>query len=195
MNPKNRPILIFFVVWFAIAIFAGATDHIAGLRPPYPQYVLLGLTGILLILERVVGFLKRWVNEVDIRALVALHLVRIAAGTTFVVLGKRGVLPLAFTEPSGWGDIGVGLIAGLLILSGGVTTARDRRLYLFWNSLGLLDLIFVVVTAGRLAMADPHAMHPLLHLPLSILPSFLVPILLASHIWIMRRVMAAKSAE
>ena len=47
---------------------------------------------------------------------------------------------------------------------------------------GLLDLLFVVVTAARLGMADPASMAALLRLPLSLLPTFLVPLLLASHV-------------
>jgi hypothetical protein len=39
-----------------------------------------------------------------------------------------------------------------------------------------------VVTAGRLGLEDPASMAELLELPLSLLPTFLVPILIASHL-------------
>jgi len=40
----------------------------------------------------------------------------------------------------------------------------------------------VVVTAARLATADPESMVALLRLPLSLLPTFLVPLIVASHV-------------
>jgi len=48
--------------------------------------------------------------------------------------------------------------------------------------LGLADILFVVVTAARLGVADPESMAALLQLPLSLLPTFLVPLIIASHV-------------
>lgn len=47
---------------------------------------------------------------------------------------------------------------------------------------GLIDILFVVATATRLALADPDSLRPLLHLPLSLLVTFLVPLIIASHV-------------
>jgi hypothetical protein len=43
------------------------------------------------------------------------------------------------------------------------------------------------MTAARLAAADPSSMRALLRLPLSLLPTFLVPLLMATHVWIFVR--------
>ena len=40
----------------------------------------------------------------------------------------------------------------------------------------------MVATAARLAAADPGSMVALLRLPLSLLPTFLVPLIIASHV-------------
>jgi hypothetical protein len=56
-----------------------------------------------------------------------------------------------------------------------------------WNPIGLADILFVVATAGRLALADPTSMRALTVLPLSLRPTFLVPITIASHVLILAR--------
>ena len=52
---------------------------------------------------------------------------------------------------------------------GGATLLR-RRLYLAWNLLGLVDILFVVVTAARFGIVNPDSMKRLFVLPLSLLP-------------------------
>jgi hypothetical protein len=174
----SRPVMIFAGIWFAVAIVAGATNHVTLLRPPWLQVMLAALTIVLIMLGFVWGALHDWIASVDLSTLIGLHLIRFVAGVGFLVAGRAGTLPPGFAFPAGWGDIGVALIAGLLLLSGGVKNER---------TLGLADLLFVVATAARFALADAHSMHRMLHLPFSILPTFVVPILLASHFWIFRR--------
>ncbi len=59
---------------------------------------------------------------------------------------------------------------------------QHRRFYLVWNALGLADILFVVVTAARLGIVAPDSMKALLVLPLSLLPTFLVPLIITSHL-------------
>jgi hypothetical protein len=49
--------------------------------------------------------------------------------------------------------------------------------------------MFVVVTAARIALADPPAMAQLLRAPFALIPLFLVPIVIASHVWIFERLL------
>jgi hypothetical protein len=120
---------------------------------------------------------------VDLRVLVALHVTRFV-GAEFLVYFRRGELPFAFAVPGAWGDMAVAATA-ILVLASGVPSTRGRRLlYGVWNTLGLADLLFVVLTAARLGFADPDSLRALLRLPLSLLPTFLVPLLIASHVLI-----------
>jgi hypothetical protein len=84
--------------------------------------------------------------------------------------------------PGGWGDIVVASLAAVLLLWGSPHDSRRRSAYMVWNVLGLADILFVVVTGARLGAADPESMAALLRLPLSLLPTFLVPLIIASHV-------------
>jgi len=97
----------------------------------------------------------------------------------------------AFAVPGGWGDIIVAPLAlGLLGVAGEL---EPRRWFVgLWNTLGLIDILFVVATASRLAIADPESMNALLHLPLSLLVTFLVPLIIADHVVVFWRIAARR---
>ncbi len=156
----------------------------AELRPPAPQVVLLGLTLALILAYNLSRSFRDWTSQWNLRALVALHLTRFV-GLYFLVLNDRGELPRAFALPAGLGDIAVATLALILITRR--PTAERRRLYFLWNSLGLIDILFVVATAARLSLRDPASMAALLRLPLSLLPTFLVPCIIVSHLLIFVR--------
>jgi hypothetical protein len=60
--------------------------------------------------------------------------------------------------------------------------------------LGLLDILFVVATAARLGLAAPASMQALLRLPLCLLPTFLVPLIITSHVLLAIRLARAGQA-
>ena len=62
------------------------------------------------------------------------------------------------------------------------------RLITIWNVVGLVDILMVVVTAARLGLSEPASMRALTVLPLSLLPTFLVPLIIATHILIFARI-------
>jgi hypothetical protein len=167
------------VVWFVAALAAGASGLVARLPPPLPQGLLFLLAAAALTASWAVPSLKTWVSALSFESLVAVHLTRFI-GIYFLVLLGAGKLPRAFAVPCGWGDILTASWAlALLVLA--QPLASRRRLVAAWNLFGFLDIFFVVFTAGRLARFDPGSMAELQHLPLSLLPTFLVPLIIASH--------------
>ena len=168
------------LIWFAVAAALAAGGQLAGLRPPVPQLVLLGLTAALIGAGSMIPGFRVWLAGLNLRQIVALHVLRFV-GIYFLVLYGRGELPFAFAVPGGWGDIAIATGAVVLVLL--VPDLAGHRAWLLaWNALGLADIIYVVATASRLAMAEPNSMQALLRLPLSLLPTFLVPVIIASHV-------------
>lgn len=168
-------------LWLVVAITLGASGRLEALQPPLPQLTLIALTAGALLATARIPAVRAWALSVDVRVLVAFHLTRFV-GSYFLVLYRRGELPYAFAVPGGWGDILVASLALLLLLSGPPKAVGRLRAYVAWNVLGLLDILFVVATAARLGLTAPVSMQTLLRLPLSLLPTFLVPLIITSHV-------------
>lgn len=191
-RPQNK-VLAAIIVWYALAIFAGGSGFTLRMVPPLPQIVLFGLVVLLLLLYWLSQSFRKWVLSVNIKLLVALHLTRFV-GFYFLFLYSRGQLPYDFAVLGGWGDIIVATAALLVILLATLVGKSGWIICLVWNLIGLVDILFVIATAARLTIADPQSMSELLKLPLSLLPTFLVPIIIFTHIIIFIRLYRARRA-
>ena len=156
--------------------------------PPI-QVIIFALTGLILAAYAKVSGVRQWLDGIDLRALVLLHVTRFV-GFYFLLLYNRGELPYAFAVPAGWGD---NLTAALaLVVSFAPMGARTRlRAINIWNMIGLADILLVVFSAARLGLSDPAQLRPFTHLPLALLPTFLVPLIIATHVIIHLRVRRA----
>lgn len=192
---NSEKVLITVCAWLLAALIAGASGLFYSLVPPFPQAVLLGLVIVLLLVFAFAPGFRAWCLSVDVRALVLFHLTRFV-GVYFLILFSQGRLPYDFAVRGGWGDIAVA--AGVLILVLFVKPAGKTgwTLYLLWNVLGFVDILFVVMTAARLAFSEPGSMDELLRLPLNLLLTFVVPIIIFTHIVIFIRLFrSAKSGH
>ena len=182
----QKMVFVVTTLWFVLALLAGASGLTLQMVPPLPQITLFGLVILLLLLFWLSHSFRSWILTVGIRVLVGVHLTRFV-GFYFLYLYSLNRLPYDFAVLGGWGDIIVAALALLLILLVPISTKKGRLIYLVWNLIGLIDILFVVATATRLAIADPQSMGELLKLPLSLLPTFLVPIIIFTHIIIFIR--------
>lgn len=187
----SMKILVVALVWFLLALLIGASGLLASIPPPFPQAFLFSLVIVLLLLFWRSFLFREWLLSVDIRVLVLIHLSRFV-GIYFLVLYSRGDLPYAFAVPGGWGDIAVAATAIPVSLFLQNEGAISRRILFLWNVFGLVDILLVIATASRLAMANPESMVALTRLPLSLLPTFLVPIIVFTHIIIFVRLLTSR---
>ncbi|RIL11144.1 MAG: hypothetical protein DCC75_02915 [Proteobacteria bacterium] len=175
------------LAWLIAAIVLSTVGFLRSAPPPFPQTCLVALT---IALTHAVFFqrsVKLLLDTLDLRLLIGFHLTRFI-GFYFLWLYQKGLLPYDFAVLGGWGDI---IVAGASIpILIGLTLKKgvSSVVLLAWNTLGLVDILFVVATAARLALREPASMNQITHLPLSLLPLFIVPIIIASHLFIYRRI-------
>lgn len=180
-----------FWLWFATAVAVGRVSLLQRLPPPAIPGILFGLTALLLYGYFRVAALRAWADALDLRALVLLHVTRFV-GIYFLVLYGRGELPHDFAVPGGIGDIVVATLALVVALAPLGPPLRSRAISI-WNVIGLVDILLVAFTAARLNLSDPSQLRALTHLPLSLLPTFLVPLIIASHFVIFNRLARASA--
>jgi len=171
-------------IWLGVAIVAGATGAVAALPFPVPQVVLLLLAVLSVIAGTRQGPVRAWVDALPLNAIVGVHVLRAVAGVTFLLLAAGGGMSPLFAYRAGIGDIVAAVLAVVAIAVG------RRGLYLAWNTIGLLDFAIVLYTAAFVAgQGSVPGVAPLLRLPLSLLPTFVVPLLIASHVFVYRRLL------
>jgi hypothetical protein len=175
------------VFWFVLALggsLLGVFD--SGSRPP----IALGLAAVVPISAFVLSYLRSapfrdFALSLDLRLITLAHAPRVG-GIVFVVLYLQGALPGLFALPAGWGDFAVGITAPLVAWYW--TPPFPRRTFIVWNLLGTLDLT-LAMALGVLASPSPVGVlagdvttRLVGQFPLSLVPTFFVPLLVILHL-------------
>ena len=179
--------LAVLAVWFLFALggsLLGLFD--SGPRPP----LLLGLAAAVPVAAFVVCYLtsaefREFVLSLDLRGLALAQTFRVV-GIVFVILYSLGALPGAFALPAGWGDFAIGITAP--VVAWYWKRPFPYRTFIVWNVLGTLDLVSAM-TLGVLASASPVGVlagdvttRLMGEFPLSLIPTFFVPLFLIFHL-------------
>jgi hypothetical protein len=174
-------------VWFLFALggsLLGVFDSQP--RPPVP----LGLAAVLPVAVFAFCYLtsasfRQFVLSLDLRLLTLAQTWRVG-GVVFVILYLQGALPGVFALPAGWGDFAIGVTAPLVAWYW--KRPFPSKTFILWNLLGSLDLV-LAVTLGVLASATPVGVlagdvttRLMGQFPLSLIPTFFVPLLLILHL-------------
>jgi hypothetical protein len=175
--------------WLLAALIVGRLELLAHLPVWGLAGVLAGLTLLLLAAGLGIRAFRGWIDALDLRRLVLLHAVRFY-GIYGLVLYQRGALSYALAVPGAWSDISVALLA----VAAAFLPLREelhRQAVIIWNTIGVTGLLLNGATAARLGLAQPWQLDEFRRLPLSLLPTFLVPLLLATHVIIFARLRRA----
>jgi hypothetical protein len=102
-------------------------------------------------------------------------------GFTFVLLEARGVLRGIFALPAGYGDMAIGATASFVAWK--LANPGYRNSFVVWQVLGIADLVTAVSLGTTAGLLSPHgpAMVAMTVLPLSLVPTFLVPLFVIFH--------------
>ena len=176
--------------WLAVAFLVSLAGWFRNVSAPVVAITVWSLTVVALLLLWKIPALRHWVSITPLRWFVLFHVTRFV-GFYFIVLYQRHRLPYAFAVPAGVGDVLVAITALLLSLSPQFDHQPRRALLLLWNGFGFVDIVFVVFNALRLGLRDWQSMAAFRELPLSLLPTFLVPLVIVSHIVIFIRLIKA----
>jgi hypothetical protein len=180
-------------LWFLTALFGS----LAGFFDSEPQPpIALGLAAVLPV--AIYGFwylasarFRDFVVSLNLRILTLAQTWRIG-GIVFLILYQQAALPGVFALPAGWGDFAIGLTAPVVAWS--CLQPFRKKTFIAWNVLGALDLV-LAVTLGVLASATPIGIlsgdvstRLMGQFPLSLIPTFFVPLFLICHLIALSRV-------
>jgi hypothetical protein len=92
-----------------------------------------------------------------------------------------------FARIAGWGDIVSGVVA--LFAAAFVGRPLERQVVRTWNVIGLVDIVLVVLTAQRILLFSDHpeTMALFTQFPFPLIPLFVVPLVIATHLLVFRR--------
>jgi hypothetical protein len=178
-------VLAALAAWLLVAMAVSAAGVLRAVPPPLPQLLIVALVAAVLLAGLAPAGGRRWLRSVPLAWLLAIHLARFV-GFHFLILYRDGRLPYAFAVPGGIGDV-VAAFGAVYLLARASARSLPRWQLLAWNAFGLADILFVVATAARLELARPGTMSELFGLPLALLPTFVVPLVIATHVVIFWR--------
>jgi len=185
--------LVVLGVWFLFAL-GGSLLGVFDSQPRPP--LLLGLAAVVPVVAFAACYVtsarfREFIRSLDLRALALAQTVRVV-GIVFVILYFLGALPGVFALPAGWGDFAIGVTAP--VVAWRWKRPFPRRTFVVWNVLGILDLA-TAVSLGVLASATPVGVlagdvttRLMGQFPLSLIPTFFVPLLLILHLICLARV-------
>ena len=170
------------VAWFALALSASALHLFKNdanrVGVAVGVAALLPLAVFALWSAASAGF-RRFVLSLSPAILTSLQAWRIV-GFVFVVLEARNILPAIFALPAGYGDMFIGVTAAFTAWK----LIGHPSAFILWNVLGIMDLVTAVSLGTTAGLLDPHgvSMVAMTVLPLSIIPTFLVPLFAIFHV-------------
>jgi hypothetical protein len=184
MTNYRKVTAVLIAAWF-VTVLTASSFHLFTTPPGQPPLplglaVLIPVAGFWLWFRSSEQF-RQFVLSLNPRTLTIVQSWRIV-GFVFVVLYTYGILPGLFALPAGWGDVFIGATAPFAALA--LADPKRRSSFIFWQALGILDLVLAIFLGTADSFIHPQGIptSPVTMLPLSIIPTFEVPVLLILHL-------------
>ena len=182
----GRVAAVLIGLWFVTALTMSAL-HVFARNPDRPPLALL-VAVLAPITIFTVWYLRskpfqQYILSLNPRALTLVHTWRLA-GIVFLVLSTYKILPEILALPAGWGDIAIGATA--LPVAMLLARPEHKTSFIVWQLLGVADLVLAITLGAAARFIDPQGVAeistaPMALLPLSLIPTFAVPLLLILH--------------
>jgi hypothetical protein len=170
-------------VWFLFSLTASALHIFATEpnQPPLPLGLAVLIPIAIFVLWSVVSQpFRQFLLSLNPSTLTIVQAWRIA-GFVFLVLYAYKILPGDLALPAGWGDIAIGATAPFVALK--LANPDHRKGFIFWQLLGITDLVSAVGLGTTSQLINPHGIAPsaMTVLPMSLIPTFAVPLFMILH--------------
>lgn len=198
-NNSNRTIAIISIVtiiWLTIQAALAKTNFYVITDTLPPRFALIIVPPLLLI---VILFItrrgKKFIDSLSMKVLTLLHVIRVFVELVLWFLFTYKFVPELMTFEGRNYDILAGLTAPFIVYYGFVRKKLSNTFLIAWNVFSLLLLINIVVNAvlsapskfQQFAFDQPNV--AVLHYPFVWLPCFIVPVVLFSHLVVLRRLL------
>ncbi|HET6569698.1 MAG TPA: hypothetical protein VFG50_17155 [Rhodothermales bacterium] len=180
-------VTLLLVLWFLAAAALGATGMLGVIPTAFISGSMWALLFAALASVWHVHPLYAWMERLHLRAFVLPHASRILGVTVAAVYLPR-LLPHELALSAAAAEVLVG-VAALALCVSGLPIRRDWqwRAMIVWNACGLAGLLTVIGVAVHTMLAHPASVAALSRFPGCLLPTFLLPLLIASHVLLFDR--------
>ena len=197
---KSKSFLIFSLCWILIQSILGFCGFYKNINLMPPRIMLFGLLPILLIFVSTFFLFqgKKSIDRIDLKLLTYCHTIRVPVEIILTLLYHKGLMSVLVTFEGTNFDILSGISAPIIAFFVFRKNTIHHRALLLWNFICLILLLNVIVTA---VLSTPSPMQLLslnqpniaiLTFPFNLLPSFLAPLMLYSHLIAIRKILVKK---
>jgi hypothetical protein len=187
-------ILLFWLLLTGILSFKGIFQNTSATPPRLALIMIPALVMIVLLLVTKKG--KVFTDQLDLKKITLLHIVRIPVEITLFLLASRKVIPELMTFAGRNFDVLSGLTSPIIyFICFRNSQVINKKLLLAWNFVCLALLMNIVITAvlslpypfQQFAFDQPNI--AVLYFPFTWLPCFIVVIVLYSHLAAIRKLL------
>ncbi len=180
--------------WLAAALAVGSSGIFAVLPGALVCAVVWTLVLGALAAVWHVQAVHEWFLALNLRALLLPHVLRFA-GFGLLALYQNGKLPRDFALMGSMADVWIAAAAvALAVWAVPMRQEWQWKAVLTWNILGLTDMLMLIVGGMRFTLSNPELVSDLTAYPMCLLPTFVVPLAIASHILLFDRLRRETSA-
>jgi len=190
--------LVILLAWLLLQTILSLSGFYEVYHSHPPRLIFLLLPPVIfIVLLFITGWGKRFIERLNPGTLTLIHIVRIPVELVLYGLFLQKQVPQLMTFAGGNYDIVSGLTAPFIYYFGFVKNRISRELMLGWNFI-CLGLLFNIVYRAVLSAPTPFQQFAfdqpniaILHFPYVWLPACIVPLVLFSHISVIRQQLKA----